>query len=109
MRKYLGPEGLATAIGLLKGYADEKKPKRQTVILDQSKWDSVSKSQTVEVVGILADELAQVIIPMPAIANQSDYVKSGILLTNQGDGSLTFTATAIPKVDLTVYIAIFDV
>lgn len=107
MHKYLGPDGLATAMTLLKDYADEKKPKRSTVLLEQSKWDEESKSQTVEVEGVLENELAQLIIPVPSIASQADYIKSGILLTNQGEGTLTFTAQGLPKVDLTVYIAIF--
>lgn len=106
MHKYLGPDGLATAINLLKGYADEKKPKRVTVTLDASKWDS-AKSQTVAVTGVIADELAQLIIPVPAIASQSDYIKCGILLSNQAADSLTFTAQGVPKVNLTVHIAIF--
>lgn len=85
------------------------KPKRVSVTLTASGWDSSAKTQTVTVNGVLADESAQVIQPIPAIASQSAYNAAGILATGQAANSITFTAATVPTADLSVYIVITEV
>ena len=85
------------------------KPKRASVTLTASGWNSSAKTQTVTVNGVLADESAQVIQPIPAIASQSAYHAAGILATGQAANSITFTASTVPTADLSVYIVITEV
>ena len=85
------------------------KPKRVSVTLTASGWNSSAKTQTVTVNGVLADESAQVIQPIPAIASQSAYNAAGILATGQAANSITFTASTVPTADLSVYIVITEV
>lgn len=89
------------------GAAD--KPKRASVTLTASGWNSSAKTQTVTVNGVLADESAQVIQPIPAIASQSAYNAAGILATGQAANSITFTASTVPTADLSVYVVITEV
>ena len=89
--------------------AKADKPKRVSVTLTASGWNSSAKTQTVTVSGVLADESAQVIQPIPAIASQSAYNAAGILATGQAENSITFTATTVPTADLSVYIVITEV
>ena len=79
-------------------------PTHQTITLSSSAWSS--NSQTVAVSGVTADELAQLITPTPAIASQSAYYEAGIMCTNQGTNSLTFTCQTVPTSNLTVYVVI---
>lgn len=79
-----------------------------TVILPASGWGS-SKTQTVTVSGVLADETEQLITPTPALASQEAYYNAGIRCTNQAADSLTFTAQTVPTDDLTVYVTIQEV
>lgn len=58
------------------------------------------------VTGVLADETAQLITPVPALASQSAYYEAGVLCTGQAAGQLTFSCTTVPSADLTVYIVI---
>lgn len=85
------------------------KPKRVTVTLSSSGWDSTAKTQTVTVTGVSATETAQMITPTPALASQTAYYDAGILCTGQAADSLTFTANTIPTADLTVYVVIQEV
>lgn len=63
--------------------------------------------QTVSVPGVLANETAQRIIPIPALASQTDYYNAGIRGTGQAANSLTFTAfNGAPTSDLTVFVTI---
>ena len=78
------------------------------VTLTASGWSS-SKTQTVTVSGVLADETKQLITPTPAIASQTAYYNAGIRCTGQAANSLTFTAKTIPTADLTVYVTIQEV
>lgn len=82
-------------------------PVYRTVTLTTSAW--ASNTQTVTVSGVLADETAQLIQPMPAIASQSAYYAAGILCTGQAANSLTFTCTAVPTDSLTVYVVMQEV
>lgn len=79
-------------------------PTYQTITLSSSAWSS--NSQTVTVSGVTADELDQLITPTPAIASQSVYYEAGIMCTNQGTNSLTFTCQTVPTSNLTVYVVI---
>ena len=83
------------------------KPKSVPVTLTASGW--VDGVQTVAISGVLADENAQLIQPVPALTSQSAYIESGILCTGQASDSLTFTATTAPTDDLTVYVVITGV
>lgn len=87
-----------------KAYVDSKFPTHQTITLSSSAW--ASNSQTVTVSGVTADELDQLITPTPAIASQSAYYEAGIMCTNQGTNSLTFTCQTVPTSNLTVYVVI---
>lgn len=78
------------------------------VTLTASGWSS-SKTQTVTVTGVLADETKQLITPTPAAASQAAYYNAGIRCTGQAADSLTFTAKTIPTADLTVYVTIQEV
>lgn len=83
------------------------KPKYKQITLLASGWSS--NSQTVTVNGVLADETAQLIQPMPAVASQAAYYAAGILCTNQAANSLTFTCQTVPTSNLTVYVVIQEV
>ena len=79
-------------------------PNRQTHTLSASRWSG--NSQTVTVSGVSADETAQLIMPVPALASQTAYYEAGILVTGQAANSLTFTCQNVPTEDLTVYVVI---
>lgn len=87
-----------------KVYVDSKSPAVQTVTLTTSGWSS--NTQTVTVSGVSASETAQLITPTPAILSQSAYYEAGIMCTNQGTNSLTFTCQTVPTSNLTVYVVI---
>ena len=80
------------------------KPQSVTVTLPASGWSS--NTQTVTVQGVLADESAQLIQPMPAMVSQTAYYEAGILCTGQAANQLTFTCQNVPTEDLTVYVVI---
>ncbi len=77
------------------------------VILTASGW--TEGSQTVRVAGVSADEAAQLIQPVPALASQSACYEAGILCAGQAADSLTFTADTVPTADLTLYVVIQEV
>ena len=80
------------------------KPQSVTATLPASGWSS--NTQTVTVQGVLADESAQLIQPMPAMVSQTAYYEAGILCTGQAANQLTFTCQNVPTEDLTVYVVI---
>lgn len=84
-------------------------PVSTAVTLSASGWDSSSKTQTVTVSGVLANETKQLITPTPALASQTAYYGAGIRCTNQAADSLTFTAETVPTEDLTIYVTIQEV
>lgn len=91
--------------GANKAYVDSKAPLPPVpVTLTTSGWSS--NTQTVTVSGVSASETAQLITPTPAIASQSAYYEAGIMCTNQGTNSLTFTCQTVPTSNLTVYVVI---
>ena len=81
-------------------------PVSTAVTLSASGWNSSSKTQTVTVSEVLANETKQLITPTPAASSQAAYYNAGIRCTNQAENSLTFTAKTIPTADLTVYVTI---
>ena len=83
------------------------KPTCVTVSLTASGWSN--NSQTVVVQGVLADETAQLILPMPSITSQSIYEIAGIRCTNQTENHLTFTAKTPPDSTVVVYVVIQEV
>jgi len=89
------------------GKAD--KPASVSVTLTAAGWDAGTRTQTVPAPGVLADETAQLIQPIPAQAGRSAYYGAGILCTAQAAGSLTFTAETVPPTDLTVYVVVQEV
>lgn len=104
-----------------KSYVDSKAPTSVTVTLTVDGWVDATavpppdhdgtpvtqiKQQTVTVSGVSATETAQLITPTPAIASQSAYYEAGIMCTNQGTNSLTFTCQTVPTSNLTVYVVI---
>ena len=86
-----------------------EKPKLVSVSLKASGWNSSSKTQTVTVSGVLADETKQLITPTPALASQAAYYDAVILCTGQAANKLTFTAKKVPTSNLTVYVTIQEV
>lgn len=87
-----------------KQYVDALKPLARTITLTAAGWSS--NAQTVTVSGVSASETAQLITPTPAIASQTAYYEAGIMCTNQGTNSLTFTCQTVPTSNLTVYVVI---
>lgn len=86
-----------------------EKPVSAAVTLSASGWNSSSKTQTVTVSGVLADETKQLITPTPAASSQTAYYNAGIRCTGQAANELTFTVKTIPTADLTVYVTIQEV
>lgn len=82
-------------------------PTLRTATLPASGWSS--NTQTVTVQGVLADETAQLIQPMPAIASQNAYISAGVICSGQAANSLTFTCQTVPTEDLSVYVVIQEV
>ena len=82
-------------------------PVYRTVTLTTSAW--ASNTQTVTVSGVSADETAQLIMPVPALASQTAYYEAGILVTGQAANSLTFTCSTVPSSNLTVYVVMQEV
>ena len=82
-------------------------PLFRTITLTASAWSN--NAQTVTISGVLADETAQLIQPMPAIASQEAYMAAGIYCSGQAANSLTFTCQTVPTADLTVYIVMQEV
>lgn len=87
-----------------KSYVDSKAPTSVAITLSSSSWSN--NTQTVTVSGVSATETAQLITPTPAKASQSAYYEAGIMCTNQGTNSLTFTCQTVPTSNLTVYVVI---
>lgn len=90
-------------------YVDALKTKAHKVTLTVAGWDSPTKQQTVSVGDVVADETAQLILPMPAAASMSAYNDAGIQCTAQAAGKLTFTADTVPTVAIDVYVTITPV
>lgn len=92
-----------------KSYVDKLKTKAHKVSLTVAGWDSSTKQQTVSVGDVVADETAQLILPMPAAASMTAFNGAGIQCTAQAAGKLTFTADTVPTVAIDVYVTITPV
>lgn len=89
-----------------KAYVDSAIPKLTIVTLPASGWDSSTKSQTMTVAGVDADETKQWIECTGVISNQSAFDDAVIKITAFAENSLTFTASTVPTVDLKVGVKI---
>ena len=105
LKNISNPDDLTDAAN--KAYVDSLKPTRLTATLSASGWSG--NSQTITVFGVSADESAQLIMPVPALASQTAYYEAGILVTGQAANSLTFTCQNVPTEDLTVYVVMQEV
>ena len=106
------PEGGTTGQVLTKTengaeWADAPLPKSIQITLSASGWSN--NAQTVTATGVLTDESAQLIQPMPAIASQIAYMSAGIYCSGQAANSLTFTCSETPTEDIALYIVITEV
>lgn len=86
--------------------ASDAIPKLTIVTLPASGWDSSTKSQTIAVAGVDADETKQWIECTGVISNQSAFDDASIKITAFAENSLTFTASTVPTVDLKVGVKI---
>lgn len=86
--------------------ASDAIPKLTIVTLPASGWDSSTKSQTMTVAGVDADETKQWIECTGVISNQSAFDDAVIKITAFAADSLTFTASTVPTVDLKVGVKI---
>ena len=92
-----------------KSYVDALKTKAHKVTLTASGWNSSTKQQTVAVADVVADETAQLILPMPAAASMTAYNDAGIQCVAQAAGKLTFQCDTVPTADIPVYVTITPV
>lgn len=76
----------------------------RTIMLREASWSG--NAQTVSVSDVLADETAQLIQPVPAIASQAAYIDAGIRCVGQAANQLTFNCDKVPTANLTVYVVI---
>lgn len=67
-------------------------------------WDAESKTQTTEVIGVLADSA---ILVGPHPDSLTAYGDSQIYATAQANNSITFTCETIPTTNITVNVFIF--
>ena len=104
MEQFLNNTGLRTLTALIKTDIASLKPSACLVTLKASGWDTTAKTQMVTVNGVTADEASCMIIPMPAVANQSAYNEAGVNPTAQAANSVTFGCDSVPSVDLKVWV-----
>ena len=80
----------------------------QSIVLNASAWDTATKTQTITLTGIVADETKQIIHVSPSTAsadNMNLYYDSGIMAIGQSTNSLTFKANKIPTANITVLVS----
>ena len=104
MAQFLDNTGLTTLPTLIKTDISALKPSACLVTLKASGWDATAKTQTVTVSGVSADEASCMIIPMPAVANQSAYNDAGVNAVGQSANGVTFGCDSVPSVDLKVWV-----
>ena len=104
MAQFLDNTGLTTLTTLIKTDISALKPSACLVTLKASGWDPTAKTQTVTVSGVSADEASCMIIPMPAVANQSAYNDAGVNVVGQSANGVTFRCDNVPSVDLKVWV-----
>lgn len=104
MAQFLDNAGLTTLTTLIKTDLSTLKPSACLVTLKASGWDATAKTQTVTVSGVSADEASCMIIPMPAVENQSAYNDAGVNAVGQSADGVTFGCDSVPSVDLKVWV-----
>ena len=85
------------------GLVDGLKPKRGSVTLPASGWNSSAKTQTVSVSGVTA---AANCIITAAPDSYMAYAKAGVRCTAQGAGTLTFACETVPTADVAANVLI---
>lgn len=91
--------------GLMDALAElNKRPVAQLVTLSVSEWDADTKTQTVTIFGVLADEGAQLVTSMPLTTSARAYINAGVALTGREENMVTFTAETIPTEDIKLYV-----
>lgn len=103
MAQFLDNTGLTTLTTLIKTDISALKPSACLVTLKASGW-TAAKTQTVTVSGVSADEASCMILPMPAVANQSAYNDAGVNAVGQIANGVTFGCDSVPSVDLKVWV-----
>lgn len=76
----------------------------QSATLAAANW--VNNEQTVTVQGVLADETAQLIQPVPSASDITAYISNGIVAIAQGANSITFKCDTVPSSDIDIYVVI---
>ena len=76
-----------------------------TISIAVTAWDSTSKTATVSVSGVTADNAVDV---APAGSSFDDYVNASIRATVQSDGKLTFACKTIPTKAISVNIKVIS-
>ncbi len=85
------------------------KPVFRTVTLPVSGWDGSTRTQTVSVDGVLADETKQALTVTPAPNSLADAGAAWVRCSAQGAGTLTFSCNSLPSEELTYYVTIQEV
>lgn len=86
-----------------------ERPKATLVTLTTASWDASTKTQTVDVAGIDADESKQVIYVMPYSSDTQAYKDAGIQMSAQAAGKATFTCESVPTGDISAWVVVEDV
>lgn len=101
----VGPQGPAGPAGPAGPPGKDSNPISVVeAVLTGSGWSTETKRQTISVSGVQADELSQLIQPVPKSVSREAYYAAGVLCAAQAENSLTFQCEEIPGGDLTVYI-----
>ena len=74
----------------------------RTATLLANAWEE--NQQTVQVPGIVSQEMQQLITIIPANDNIEEYAEKGVYCSGQSTGALTFKCASVPEHDLNVYI-----
>lgn len=82
-----------------------RKPFMTKVTLTTVGWDDETKTQTVTVNGILADETAQLIQIAPGSAGMNYAIESGVYCSGRAENSLTFSCSVIPIENIDICIS----
>lgn len=87
------------------GTATTAKHFAKNVTLPASGW--MDNQQNVTVSGVLADNEKCTVIAGPDVGSAEEYLDCEVWCSAQGDGTLTFSCTYEPNVDLTANVAVF--
>jgi len=84
--------------------------KTAQVTLPAASWEESGEvfTQTVAVSGVTTDASRIHLIPSPAPAHYAAYSEAQVRATAQGNGTVTFAASDVPEINLTVNLLIID-